>query len=82
MNLTPLDDAFKIHHTEKSVYSGAIKYDTKCIFCGNMESISLMNGDGGSFRQCKKCRKNFRANVVTEPIKNISYSTSHLKGTH
>jgi len=81
MNYTPVDDAFKIHHTQSGVYGGTIKYSPMCIFCGCVDSNSLMN-DGGAFRQCQKCRKNFRANVVTEAVQNLSYATSHLKGTH
>lgn len=33
-----------------------------CIFCSDKESISLV-GDG-SFRQCKRCKKQFKAKVL------------------
>ena len=81
MNFTPLDDAFKIHHTNSNTYSGTLCYSPVCIYCRNPTSISLMN-DGGAFRQCNKCRKNFRANVLNNSITNFSYSTAHLKGTN
>jgi hypothetical protein len=81
MNFTPLDDAFKIHHTNPNTYSGTIYYSPVCIFCLNPNSTSLMN-DGGAFRQCNKCRKNFRATVLNQSINNFSYSTSQLKGTN
>jgi hypothetical protein len=81
MNFTPLDDAFKIHHTNSNTYSGTLKYSMACIYCRNPTSISLMN-DGGSFRQCNKCRKNFRATVLNDAINNFSSSTSQLKGTN
>lgn len=81
MNYTPLDQAFNII---SNTYGGHIIYSPICIYCKNNESISLFPGsrDGGSFRQCRRCKKNFRANVVTQPINNISYSTHHLKGTN
>ncbi len=76
-----LDEAYKIHHTNSNTYSGTIGYSPVCIYCRNPTSTSLMN-DGGSFRQCNKCRKNFRATVLNNAISNFSYSTSHLHGTH
>ena len=81
MNYTPLDDAYKIHHIQQNTYGGNIYYDPTCIFCKHKVSISLMN-DGGSFRRCDRCRKNFKASVKTGAIQNFSYSTHHLKGTN
>jgi hypothetical protein len=81
MNYTPLEDAYKIHHTNSNTYGGIIKYNPTCIYCKNPSSKSLMN-DGGSFRQCDRCRKNFRATVINSAINNLSYSTHHLKGTN
>ena len=70
-----------VHHTHSNTYRGTIKYSPTCIYCKNPTSISLMN-DGGSFRCCDRCRKNFRATVITNAVNNLSYSTSHLKGTN
>jgi len=81
MNYTTLDEAYKIHHINSNTYRGTIKYSPICIYCKNPSSKSLMN-DGGAFRQCDHCRKNFRANVITEAVQNFSYSTHHLKGTN
>jgi hypothetical protein len=81
MNYTSVDDAYKIHHVNSNTYCGTIRYSPSCIFCGNTKSTSLMN-DGGAFRRCDRCKKNFRANVVSEAITNFSYSTHHLKGTN
>jgi hypothetical protein len=81
MNYTPLEEAYKIHHTNSNTYGGTISYSTTCIYCKNPTSTSLMN-DGGSFRRCDHCRKNFRATVITNAINNLSYSTCHLKGTN
>ena len=82
MNYTPLDEAYKIHHTNPNTYGGTIRYSSICIYCKNPKSKSLMNGDGGSFRQCERCRKNFRATVINDAIHNFSYSTHHLQGTN
>ena len=37
-------------------------YILNCIFCSSQNTIPLMN-DGGSFRQCNNCKKNFRAKI-------------------
>jgi len=81
MNFTPLEDAYKIHHTNSDTYKVNIHYLTTCIYCLNKDSTSLMN-DGGSFRRCNRCKKNFRATVASNAISNFSYSTHHLKGTN
>lgn len=83
MNYTPLDQAYSIHHINSNTYGGIIKYTPICIYCKNPSSKPLMNDrDGGAFRQCERCRKNFRANIITEAVTNFSYSTNHLKGTN
>jgi hypothetical protein len=83
MNYTPLEDAYKIHHTNSNTYGGTIKYSPICIYCKNPSSKCLIpQGDGGSFRQCDRCRKNFRATIINSAINNFSYSTHHLKGTN
>jgi hypothetical protein len=81
MNYTPLDEAYKIHHTNSSTYSGTIYYSPVCIYCSNSSSKSLMN-DGGAFRQCNRCKKNFKATTLNKPISNFNVSTNHLKGTN
>jgi hypothetical protein len=73
MNYTLLDDAYKIHHIDSSTYTKPIIYSTICIYCSHKSSMSLMN-DGGSFRQCERCRKNFKATILTDPINNFTKS--------
>ena len=80
MNYTPVDNAFATSHVSNNTYRGKIVYSPQCIFCGNPSSVQLMN-DGGSFRQCQRCKKNFRAKILTETVQNYSYSTSHLQPT-
>uniref|UniRef100_A0A6C0KRC3 Uncharacterized protein n=1 Tax=viral metagenome TaxID=1070528 RepID=A0A6C0KRC3_9ZZZZ len=81
MNFTPLEDAYQIHHINSNTYGGLINYSPICIYCKNNISIAL-GQHGGAFRQCAKCKKNFRANVISQPVQNFSYSTHHLKGTN
>jgi hypothetical protein len=81
MNYTQLDDAFRIHHTNPQIFNKKLNYSSKCIYCNNNESISLIN-DGGCFRRCVKCRKEFRATILSEPVENIVNSTRHLRGTN
>jgi len=81
MNYTSIDQAF---NTTPNTYFGNIFYSPVCIFCNHNSSIALFptGTDGGSFRQCSRCKKNFRAKVENKPINNFNYSTHHLKGTN
>lgn len=81
MNYTTLDEAYNVHHINSNTYGGTIRYSTICIYCKHTSSKSLMN-DGGSFRQCDRCKKNFRATIMNEAINNFNQSTSFLKGTN
>ena len=82
MNYTPLSEAYKIHHVNTTTYGGTLQYSTQCIYCKNGTSTALMTTDGGSFRQCTKCKKQFRATILNDPITNYNNSTSHLRGTN
>jgi len=79
MNYTSLEEAYKIHHTNLNTYGGSIQYNPTCIYCKYPSSNSLMSGDGGAFRQCKRCKKNFKAIIMNDAISNFSYSTTHLQ---
>lgn len=81
MNYTPLEEAYKIHHTSSNTYGGTLLYSPVCIYCTHNISVPLMN-DGGSFRRCDKCNKHFRATIINPAVTNFSYSTHHLKGTN
>jgi hypothetical protein len=81
MNYTTLDEAYKIHHINPNTYGGTLKYSLTCIYCKHSKSTSLMN-DGGSFRRCDHCKKNFKASILNDAVTNFSYSTHHLKGTN
>lgn len=81
MNYTSVDEAYNIHHTDVTGYVKIPVYSPVCIFCSHNTSQPLMN-DGGSLRRCDKCRKNFRATILSEPIQNMRNSTNHLRGTN
>ena len=57
---TPVNMAYQFNtHSEFIKNIKIHTFSPVCIFCSNSESISL-NQDG-SFRQCKKCNKQFKA---------------------
>jgi hypothetical protein len=83
MNYTSLDEAYKICHVSPNTYTGTLHYKHTCIYCKYPVSTPLMKDrDGGSFRRCDKCNKNFRATIINPAIDNFSNSTHHLKGTN
>lgn len=67
-----LNDAYKIHHINKDIYSGTINYSKICIYCNFQESSPLLNN--GSFRKCLQCKKHFNAIILTNPIQNYNNS--------
>lgn len=66
------NDAFKIHHIKQETYSGPIQYSQQCIYCSYKQSNALLID--GSFRKCLKCNKHFKANILTQPVKNYNES--------
>lgn len=62
---TPINDAYQFTSFSQYINSGGLKtrFSAKCIFCPSNESTPLSN-DGGSFRQCTKCKKQFKALLV------------------
>ena len=57
---TPVNTAYQFNtHSEFIKKMKVPTFSPVCIFCSNSESISL-NQDG-SFKQCKKCNKQFKA---------------------
>lgn len=72
------NSAFNINHVQPGIYGGVIVYDQHCIYCNFNESKGLLQDDGGSFRQCNRCKKQFRANILGPPVSNYTNSTAHL----
>ena len=67
-----INEAFSVPHIQKNVYSGNIKYNTKCIYCLHLKSNPLL--EDGSFRKCLKCLKHFKAQIIANPILNYNES--------
>lgn len=59
---TPINDAYQFTSFSQYINGGGLitRFSPKCIFCSSNESIPLSN-DGGSFRQCTRCKKQFKA---------------------
>jgi uncharacterized CHY-type Zn-finger protein len=57
---TPVGNAYQFSSQSEFVKNMKVpSFSPICIFCSCRESISLNNE--GSFRQCKKCNKQFKA---------------------
>jgi len=53
-------------------------YSSTCIYCSSNETRALMQD--GSFRQCLKCRKNFKATISPQQkTQNLSQPVSYQK---
>ena len=68
MNMTPINNAFT-YSTTIVTHQLLPIYSSVCIFCNNQDSIALLQD--GSFRQCAKCRKQFRPIIQQkkQPVK-------------
>lgn len=68
MNFTPLEDAFQFNTFSKfltqPVQTG---FSPVCVFCSFPDSHPLSQ-DGGSLRRCKRCKKDFKAQIIRQPI--------------
>jgi hypothetical protein len=62
MNPVPIENAFDYSTPIVIQRADQQKYSHTCIYCSNPESVSLMN-DGGSFRRCIRCKKNFMCRI-------------------
>lgn len=61
---TPISDAYKYEtHSEFIKRMKVPKFSPICVFCSSFKTDPLVN-DGGSFRRCSVCRKDFRAQII------------------
>jgi hypothetical protein len=58
---TPIMDAYQFSSFSQYINNGCLhtNFSHVCIFCSSKESTALMND--GSFRQCNRCKKRFKA---------------------
>ena len=62
-NGEPLDSAYNFHSFSSFINNGLqSRFSPQCIFCPSRESIALLND--GSFRQCNRCKKQFKALLI------------------
>ena len=60
---TPLGDAYQFSTFSQYINNGGLQtsFSPKCVFCPSIDSIALIND--GSFRQCNRCKKQFKARL-------------------
>ena len=73
LNETPLDSAYNFTSFSPYIMNGGLnsKFSPICIFCSSEYTMALTQ-DGGSFRQCNSCKKQFKAK--------LSNSNSYING--
>ena len=62
---TPIEQAYQYetHSDFIKTTTKKVQFSPICIFCSHLESVALLN-DGGSFRRCQRCRKDFKAKII------------------
>jgi hypothetical protein len=60
---TPLGDAYRFSTFSQYINNGGLqtRFSPKCVFCPSIDSTALIND--GSFRQCNRCKKQFKAKL-------------------
>ena len=60
---TPLGDAYRFTTFSQYINNGGLqsRFSPKCVFCPSTDSIALIND--GSFRQCTRCKKQFKTRL-------------------
>lgn len=61
---TPLNNAYQFNTFSPYIINGGLntRFSPICIFCSSNNTMNLVN-DGGSFKQCNSCRKQFKAEL-------------------
>lgn len=61
---TPIDLAYKFNSFSDYILNGGLNsnFSPICIFCSSNNTTPLTK-DGGSFRQCNTCKKQFKARI-------------------
>ena len=60
---TPLTYAYQFSTFSQYINNGGLqtRFSPKCVFCPSIDSTALIND--GSFRQCNRCKKQFKAKL-------------------
>ena len=59
----PINDAYKFSTFSDYIVNGGLNthFSPICVFCSSKDSISLTSD--GSFKQCNRCKKQFKARI-------------------
>ena len=59
----PINDAYQFNTFSQYIVNGGLntRFSPICIFCSSKESVSLTSD--GSFKQCNRCKKQFKARI-------------------
>jgi hypothetical protein len=59
----PINDAYKFNTFSEYISNGGLntQFSHICIFCSSKDSTSLISD--GSFKQCNRCKKQFKARL-------------------
>ena len=59
-----INDAYQFNTFSQYIVNGGLntRFSPICIFCSSKESVSLTSD--GSFKQCNRCKKQFKARLV------------------
>ena len=71
---TPLNDAYQFSTFSPYIMNGGLgsRFSPICIFCSSNNTMNLAND--GSFKQCNRCRKQFKARLSNNQInQQLSY---------
>ncbi len=62
---TPLSSAYQFNSFSSYINNNGLssRFSPVCIFCSSKETTPLTN-DGGSFRNCNRCKKQFKAQII------------------
>lgn len=68
---TPLNSAYNFTSFSPYIMNGGLnsKFSPICIFCSSNNTLPLTK-DGGSFRQCNTCKKQFKSQLIRQNLMN------------
>ena len=68
---TSIDSAYKFNSFSPYIMNGGLNsiFTPICIFCSSHNTKNLVND--GSFKQCNRCKKQFKANLSKNQINNM-----------
>jgi hypothetical protein len=75
---TPINDAYQFNSFSPYILNGGlnIRFSPNCIFCSSNNTMNLVND--GSFKQCNSCRKQFKATLSDNQVKQqVPYSAPY-----